>query len=62
MTALAGYNLGACCRVVIVQALHARALALRHPQSGQDMKFVAPLHEDFEAALKMLGLTLPEGV
>lgn len=45
-----------------VQALHARALALRHPLTSQPMRFVAPLHADFEAALQALGLSLPEGV
>jgi hypothetical protein len=45
-----------------VQALHARALALKHPLTDQDMKFVAPLHEDFKALLQMMGLTVPEGV
>ena len=47
-----------CC----AQALHARALALRHPLTSQPMRFVAPLHADFEAALQALGLSLPEGV
>jgi hypothetical protein len=41
------------------QALHARALELRHPLSGEVKRFVAPLHDDFTAALEMLGLQLP---
>jgi hypothetical protein len=48
-----------CCAV---QALHARALAIRHPLTQQPMKFVAPLHADFEAALQVLSLSLPAGV
>jgi 23S rRNA-/tRNA-specific pseudouridylate synthase len=51
-----------CPTLLLAQALHARALALQHPLSGQALRFVAPLHEDFQAALQMLGLTLPEGV
>ena len=50
------------CRAMLLQALHARALALKHPLTGADLKFVAPLHDDFEAALQALGLTLPNGV
>eukprot|EP00775_Hariotina_reticulata_P008614 gene8614-8795_t len=41
------------------QALHARALELSHPLSGELKRFVAPLHDDFSAALDMLGLQLP---
>lgn len=40
------------------QALHARALQLAHPLSGEQMRFVAPLHDDFKHALDLLGLTL----
>jgi hypothetical protein len=51
-----------CSSLLHVQALHARALSLQHPLSGQALRFVAPLHDDFQAALQMLGLTLPGGV
>lgn len=51
-----------CPTLLLAQALHARALSLQHPLSGQALRFVAPLHEDFQAALQMLGLTLPQGV
>lgn len=43
------------------QALHARALQLAHPLTGEAMRFVAPLHEDFRQAIEQLGLELPEG-
>lgn len=43
------------------QALHARSLALRHPLTGEALEFVAPLHDDFKAALRQLGLVLPDG-
>jgi 23S rRNA pseudouridine1911/1915/1917 synthase len=32
-------------------ALHAEILGFRHPQSGEALRFVAPLPDDFEAAL-----------
>jgi hypothetical protein len=50
------------CHCCYAQALHARALALKHPLTGSPLKFVAPLHDDFQAALQMLGLAVPEGV
>eukprot|EP00879_Flechtneria_rotunda_P024402 GHRR01025866.1.p1 GENE.GHRR01025866.1~~GHRR01025866.1.p1 ORF type:complete len:341 (+),score=123.94 GHRR01025866.1:140-1162(+) len=42
------------------QALHARALALAHPLTGEQMRFVAPVHDDFQAAVAALGLYLPD--
>ncbi|KAF6266455.1 pseudouridine synthase [Scenedesmus sp. NREL 46B-D3] len=42
------------------QALHARALQLSHPLTGAGMRYVAPLHSDFRAVLKLLGLDLAE--
>lgn len=44
----------------VLQALHARALALKHPLDHREMKFVAPVHADFESALHVLGLTMPD--
>jgi hypothetical protein len=43
-----------------LQALHARSLQLQHPVTREAVKFVAPLHDDFLAALAALGLQLPE--
>jgi 23S rRNA pseudouridine1911/1915/1917 synthase len=38
------------------QALHARRLAFRHPVTGEDMAFVAPLPPDFTQGLQAWGL------
>ena len=35
--------------------LHARALQIRHPRTGADLRFEAPLPADFQQALKLLG-------
>jgi hypothetical protein len=35
-------------------------LQLSHPLTGAGMRYVAPLHDDFKAALQLLGLELPE--
>jgi hypothetical protein len=32
---------------------------LSHPLTGAGMRYVAPLHGDFTAALQLLGLQLP---
>lgn len=42
------------------QALHARSLQLTHPLTGEKLRFVAPLHDDFRQALEQLGLQLPD--
>ena len=42
------------------QALHAAALSLVHPITGQQLDLCAPLHPDFSAALSMLGMPEPE--
>jgi 23S rRNA-/tRNA-specific pseudouridylate synthase len=34
--------------------LHARKLSFVHPRTGKKMKFIAPLPEDFQAAVKFL--------
>ena len=36
------------------QALHARCLGLRHPQTGEDIRFEAPLPQDMQALLRVL--------
>lgn len=41
------------------QALHARQLTLRHPGSGQEMRFEAPLPADFSALLETLRRASP---
>lgn len=46
-------------------ALHARSLEFRHPESGETMRFEAPLPEDFAHLLKELrairdGMTIPQ--
>lgn len=40
------------------QALHAHALQLTHPDTAQQLRFVASMHDDFQNALQQLGLTL----
>ena len=40
--------------VLARQALHASELALRHPESGEEMTFRAPLPADLEGALELL--------
>jgi 23S rRNA pseudouridine1911/1915/1917 synthase len=40
--------------VLTRQPLHAEALTIRHPRSGEDMTFHAPLPRDLEAALEVL--------
>ena len=35
--------------------LHARALQLKHPRTGNEIRFEAPLPADFQRALKLLG-------
>jgi 23S rRNA pseudouridine1911/1915/1917 synthase len=37
------------------QALHARRLAFRHPQSGKELEFEAPLPDDIKRTLEALG-------
>ena len=37
------------------QALHARKLMLRHPVTGEDLTFTAPMPEDMQALLRVLG-------
>jgi 23S rRNA pseudouridine1911/1915/1917 synthase len=37
------------------QALHAAVLGFRHPLSGADMRFEAPLPDDFADLLRLLG-------
>lgn len=39
------------------QALHAEQLAFKHPVTGQDMHFVAPLPDDLKNALEVWGLS-----
>lgn len=39
------------------QALHARYLSFNHPLTGEPMKVIAPLHEDFQKAVDAIGLT-----
>lgn len=34
------------------QALHCRSLTFPHPETGEEVKIVAPLHEDYTAALR----------
>jgi hypothetical protein len=41
-------------------AAAAAAVQLSHPLTGAGMRYVAPLHSDFTAALHTLGLELPE--
>jgi 23S rRNA-/tRNA-specific pseudouridylate synthase len=41
------------------QALHALALTITHPLTGQRLRMVAPLPEDFRAAAQQLGLQPP---
>ena len=40
--------------------LHARQLRFRHPRTGEEMVFQAPLPEDFRKGLKMNGIADPE--
>lgn len=42
------------------QALHARRLALRHPITGEQLDFTAPLPSDWVVALDEWGLTMPQ--
>jgi RluA family pseudouridine synthase len=35
--------------------LHARALVVKHPETGADLRFESPLPSDFQQALKLLG-------
>jgi 23S rRNA pseudouridine1911/1915/1917 synthase len=37
------------------QALHARRLAFKHPQSGKALEFEAPLPDDIKRTLEALG-------
>ena len=41
-------------RLMEGQMLHAEALVLRHPRTGEEMRFVSPLPENFRAALEKL--------
>ena len=43
------------------QALHARRLAFRHPHSGKELEFEAPLPDDIERALAALARHCPPG-
>jgi 23S rRNA pseudouridine1911/1915/1917 synthase len=43
------------------QMLHARELAFLHPRTGKRLKFIAPLPEDFSAALKSLRISTSRG-
>ena len=38
------------------QALHAAALTLQHPRTGEEITVAAPLPRDYKTALEMLGL------
>ncbi len=49
-----GNPLARAARMLGRQALHAAALTLTHPVTGQRMRFVAPLPTDFAAALDIL--------
>ena len=40
--------------------LHAQSLAIRHPQTGERLEFVAPLHEDFRQILQRAGFPLSQ--
>ena len=40
--------------VLARQPLHAEAITIRHPESGEDMTFLAPLPADLNAALEVL--------
>ena len=44
--------------VITRQALHAYRLTLRHPESGKEMTFEAPLPDDFKKTLDVLNSTL----
>lgn len=42
-------------------ALHAAALHINHPRTGEPLTVRAPLPPDFLEAMQQLGLRLPEG-
>ena len=49
-----GYELGSDTNVIERQALHASELYLRHPSSGKEMRFEAPLPEDMKLLILLL--------